>query len=405
VAEAYRAAGLEPPRRVVWLGSPYAGAIGAWLLAQDWNQTWHKIWDEIVRWVEARVRDQIGVRVKGRTQAQVRDQGAQVHAEVWVRVGRQIEAQVRDQVRTQVRTQVRNQIRAQIPTRIRRRLRAQLGTRIKDRLWNGILTEVRDQVGRQVEDQIKDQVWTRIRAQVPAPAQKNVWTQTLERIEHEVTREVQGQIDRRIFDATESQRGIGDLAVYDASGRLGMEGCEYLAGAMTVARSAGWWWPFHDAVILTERPTELHRDHRGRLHCETGPAVRYPDGFAVYAWHGVRVPQHIVTGEPTGADWLAEDNAEIRRVVVERLGYQRLLDEVQAEKRHTDDYGTLWRIPDPDGNDEDIWLVDVVNSTPEPDGSYKRYVLRVPTDMPTAHAAVAWTFNLTSEDYRPLAQT
>ena len=133
--------------------------------------------------------------------------------------------------------------------------------------------------------------------------------------------------------------------------------------------------------------------------------MRYPDGFAIYAWHGIRIDERLVTGDLTGADWLAERNAEVRRVIAERLGYQRLLDEVQAERRHTDEFGTLWRIPDPTGRDEDVWLVDVVNATAEPDGTFKRYVLRVPADMPTAHAAVGWTFNLTPEDYQPTAQT
>ncbi|SMF85940.1 hypothetical protein SAMN02745830_07087, partial [Streptomyces sp. Amel2xC10] len=32
VAEAYRAAGLEPPRLLIWVDSPMAGAIAAWML-------------------------------------------------------------------------------------------------------------------------------------------------------------------------------------------------------------------------------------------------------------------------------------------------------------------------------------------------------------------------------------
>ena len=50
-------------------------------------------------------------------------------------------------------------------------------------------------------------------------------------------------------------------------------------------------------------------------------------------------------------------------------------------------------------------LVEVVNLTSERDASVKRYVLRVPPDMPTAHAAVAWTLALAAKDYPPTAQT
>ena len=39
-------------------------------------------------------------------------------------------------------------------------------------------------------------------------------------------------------------------------------------------------------------------------------------------------------------------------------------------------------------------MVEVVNSTPEPDGSRKTYFLRVPPTIGTAREAVAWTFGL-----------
>jgi hypothetical protein len=56
-----------------------------------------------------------------------------------------------------------------------------------------------------------------------------------------------------------------------------------LAALMRVARGSGWWWPHRTLAILTERPTALHRDAHGRLHSRNGPALAYPDGFAIWA--------------------------------------------------------------------------------------------------------------------------
>ena len=47
-------------------------------------------------------------------------------------------------------------------------------------------------------------------------------------------------------------------------------------------------------------------------------------------------------------------------------------------------------------------MVEVRNSTPEPDGSRKTYFLRVPPTVRTAREAVAWTFGLGAVEYRPL---
>jgi hypothetical protein len=61
--------------------------------------------------------------------------------------------------------------------------------------------------------------------------------------------------------------------------------------AWEVARSAGLWWPFENAVILSDRPTELHLNDRKLLHRDNGPAAIFRDGWRVYAWNGKAVPE------------------------------------------------------------------------------------------------------------------
>ena len=50
-------------------------------------------------------------------------------------------------------------------------------------------------------------------------------------------------------------------------------------------------------------------------------------------------------------------------------------------------------------------MVKVVNSTAEPDGSFKDYYLRVPPAITKARDAVAWTFDVSPEEYAVEAQT
>jgi len=56
-------------------------------------------------------------------------------------------------------------------------------------------------------------------------------------------------------------------------------------------------------------------------------------------------------------------------------------------------------------DDEDLVIVEVTNTTPEPDGTARTYWLRVPPDMRTARQAVAWTFELDEGEYAPTVQT
>ena len=67
-----------------------------------------------------------------------------------------------------------------------------------------------------------------------------------------------------------------------------------LAAAWEIARSAGPWWPFSRAAVLTERPAEVHLNEKWLLHREDGPAAVYRDGARVYAFNGKSLPQEWI---------------------------------------------------------------------------------------------------------------
>ncbi|MEV7894527.1 DUF6745 domain-containing protein, partial [Streptomyces cyaneofuscatus] len=166
-----------------------------------------------------------------------------------------------------------------------------------------------------------------------------------------------------------------------------------------------WWWPYERAVVISERPEALHRDEAGRLDHGAGPALAYRDGFALYAWRGMPVPADFLAelASLTPQRIREEENAELRRVMLEFYGYDRYLTESGAEPVHRDETGILWRIALE--GDEDVVMVEVVNSTPEPDGTHRTYWLRVPPATRTAKDGVAWTFGLDGAAYAPVRQT
>jgi hypothetical protein len=212
-----------------------------------------------------------------------------------------------------------------------------------------------------------------------------------------------------LLDAVHGQHDAAWLGAFvgPAGGGWG-DGFDALGGLNAiadVARSAGWWWPYERVVVLTERPTVIHRDNLGRLHHGDGPALSYPDGWSLFAWRGMPIPARVAQQLPhlTVGQIREEANAEVRRVMLEYFGFDRYLRESGAKQLHRDETGVLWRVELP--GDEPLVMVEVVNSTPEPDGTYRTYFLRVPPDIRTARAGVAWTFGLTEEEYHPLQQT
>ncbi|MEV7773818.1 DUF6745 domain-containing protein [Kitasatospora sp. NPDC086791] len=204
-----------------------------------------------------------------------------------------------------------------------------------------------------------------------------------------------------LLDAVRGQHDAPWFAALEAAGA----GTDVVGPLAELARQAGWWWPYREVALLSERPTALHRDEAGRLDRADGPALEYADGFALHAWRGMPVPPEFLAGlaEVSVERIRTEENAELRRVLLEHYGYDRYLEDSGAEPIHRDETGVLWRIVLPD--DEPVVMVEVVNSTPEPDGTHRTYWLRVPPSTRTARAGVAWTFGIPETAYHPQRET
>lgn len=98
---------------------------------------------------------------------------------------------------------------------------------------------------------------------------------------------------------------------------------------------------------------------------------------------------------------LKEENAEARRVMIERMGIERFLAEAKATKIHVHERGELFSIDLPDDPDRTLRAVRVTDPS-----TGRIYFLRVPPQIDRADDAVAWTFgfDVTSE-YAPLKET
>lgn len=185
-------------------------------------------------------------------------------------------------------------------------------------------------------------------------------------------------------------------------------------------QSVGWWWPHTAFVIASNAPTMIHREQvresgwgSHRLHRADGPAIAWRDGWELYFWHGVQVTKQLIMAPETitREQVVGETNAEVRRCMIEKLGPERFAALLGAKPAQQDDYGVLYRIDRPE--DSDLVLVKVKNSTPEPDGSFKDYVLRVHPELrpmgadgtlgkkqaDTALNAIASTFGMTGKEY------
>ena len=122
-------------------------------------------------------------------------------------------------------------------------------------------------------------------------------------------------------------------------------------------------------------------------------------------WRGVQVDARIafLPETITAGEVLAEPNAERRRVMLERMGYERFFDGAKARvlDKDTDPGGERRLLKVVMDRDEDLVCLQV--SCPS---TGRRYVIRVPPKVGTCHDAAAWIAGFDDpDDYHPVAET
>ncbi|BAY40994.1 hypothetical protein NIES2111_53840 [Nostoc sp. NIES-2111] len=156
-------------------------------------------------------------------------------------------------------------------------------------------------------------------------------------------------------------------------------------------------FPFEDCCFVCDRPTKISFDNENLFHAEGEPALQFADGQSFYFYHGVTLPEKYGKVHPPQwqAQWLlTETNAELRRVIIQGIGYVRICQELQAvELDNWTDY-TLLQIDNP----IDVEPIYLLKMTCPSTGFV--HVLRVPPQTKSAREAICWVnWGVDPEDF------
>ena len=144
---------------------------------------------------------------------------------------------------------------------------------ISNLVRNKVEHNVKDKVTVQVCGHVNDQVWDKIGY--------NIWRQ--------IAMRGKSLIAKRI---TFNLLAMDELARIDCWHRFGLPMPDIAERYLSWMRSGPWGSHlFEDTAILVRPAVHLERDDEHRLHSESGAAIRFADGWRLYAWHGRIVPE------------------------------------------------------------------------------------------------------------------
>jgi hypothetical protein len=194
-----------------------------------------------------------------------------------------------------------------------------------------------------------------------------------------------------------------------------------------IAESANWWFPYEGFCFVSERPICCTIDDQRQLHHDTKAAMEFKDGWKVYSYHGTLVPAQVIESPETITveQIKNEQNAEVRRCMVERMGWAKFVEISEMKVLHTDTlkshFPSLSKSELVDNSDpaafdyvDGIEQADLMESALLRDfedrplkfvrltcpSTGRQYIQRVAHDETRVYAAVARSFGMTEQEYK-----
>jgi hypothetical protein len=139
-------------------------------------------------------------------------------------------------------------------------------------------------------------------------------------------------------------------------------------------------------------------------HSEEEPVIKYKSGLEVYAFMEMFMSKEmwksIIDKTISAKEAMEISNMEVRQKVMERLGWEKVFNDLDAQKISEDKYGELWDI-----DLRDDWMGRKARFLKfiDPSENNKEGFLRVHPNCKTPEEAVAWSYSLIEEgiDYNP----
>ncbi|MGH8808618.1 MAG: DUF6745 domain-containing protein [Noviherbaspirillum sp.] len=315
IANTYRAAGLEAPRKIVWCGSPFAMGLARAImldpafLACVAEAVWNNVKESETSTLKNEIVDSFRTSMRLTDTAAVKQNLAVV-----------VKANVAESMTRRLTEAMKEHIRSSVTETVWQGVWNSVWDGCWDAVWRGIDTGLRkaieardkslmdqgiteslkgcigDLVKATVWNKTMDDAWTNIRTVAYSHVRVAAWNSLWGVLQKSVWENVALPIGECLKASGNDSAYASCYGQHDAywlsfyayfreRENLTVE-TEQVAGLLDIARCAGWFVPHAHMCWISERPVALSLNPDGKLHAIEEPALSYPDGWCIHAVDG-----------------------------------------------------------------------------------------------------------------------
>lgn len=270
----------------------------------------------------------------------------------------------------------------------------QANEQIGELVWELISQQIEPQIDEQVSDYIGEQVWDLVKFEV----QTKVWDHIKRHIEDQLWEQIWERVSKPIKGQSRNF-SLGTIHGNHVSSWLSWYKFNTEVFDLTINKGekiaelierCGWVFLGTKIAICSDRPQKCDRiqlnNNRLVLHSHNSPVIRYRDGFEIWCWRGSRLPERYqYCTRKWRSEWLLlEKNTELRRILIQGIGYDRIIQELECQTTDRWNEYELVKV-DQEVDVEPIHLLKMICPSTE-----SIHILRVPTYITSAREAIRW---------------
>ena len=170
-----------------------------------------------------------------------------------------------------------------------------------------------------------------------------------------------------------------------------------------LVKYSSWILPFEKTCLVCARPSKILLNSQQQLHAEAESAIEFADGWLKkYYYHGVLLPEKYGKVHPNKwqSEWLlSEKNAHLRRMLIQKIGYSQICEELSSVILDSWQEYELLKIEE-NINSNEIDIEPIVLLKMVCPSTNKIHVLRVPPKLTSAREAIQWVnWGIDPEDF------
>ena len=261
----------------------------------------------------------------------------------------------------------------------------QLGNEIKSQLQNQLSAEISQQLDEDLTYQLCNQLVSNLRSRLEG----RLWGELRSELDKYQESQLLIQLGRELYNFIKNAGCLciaPQLDFYISVLNLAHNPRQWEAYQLLVNQGS-YILAFDNICLVSDCPTHLSFDSDNNFHAEGEPAIQFADGFfCQYIYRGVTIPEKygILHPHQWQAKWILEEkNAEVRRLLIQTIGYGRICQELKAQTIDSYLEYTLLKIDEVDL--EPMYLLKMTCPS-----TRHIHALRVPPHISSAREAIRW---------------